>query len=82
MLLITRRTDHALRLEGRLTRYEVGLLREALRAPGQGCAFVDLTGLVFADEAGAAALRDLGRRGLELRGGSAFVRQLLEEVQS
>jgi hypothetical protein len=43
---------------------------------------VDLTSLVFLDEVGALALIDLRRSGLEIRGGSPFVRQLLEEATS
>jgi ABC-type transporter Mla MlaB component len=82
MLRITRQLEHALRLEGRLTRREVGLLREVFRSPGSGIAVVDLGGLVFVDEAGAAALAELRRGGLEVRGGSPFVRQLLEEACS
>lgn len=82
MLRITHRPDRSLHLEGRLTRYEVGLLRETLRASATGLRLVDLADLAFVDEAGAAALTDLRSRGLELRGGSAFVRQLLEEVAS
>ncbi len=80
MLRITRDLQHSLRLEGRLTRHEVALLREELRSSANPVAAVDLTSLAFVDEAGAAALVDLRRRGLEVRGGSAFVRQLLEEV--
>ena len=82
MLRITHRPDQALRLEGRLTREEVSVLRETLHASPDPCPALDLSGLAFVDEAGVAALVDLGRRGCELRGGSAFVRQLLEEVAS
>jgi ABC-type transporter Mla MlaB component len=71
-----------LRLEGRLTRYEVGLLRESLRRGPNGCEALDLSGLAFVDEAGAAVLAELRERGLELRGGSSFVRLLLEGVES
>ncbi len=80
MLRITRR-QHALRLEGRLTRSEVPLVRETL-SPPRGVAVIDLTQLAFVDEAGAAELLDLQRRGFQLRWGSPFVRQLLEEVAS
>ena len=80
MLRISRDAD-AVRLEGRLTRYEVGLLREALRGAPNGARAVDLADLAFVDDAGAAALTDLRSRGLELRGGSPFVRQLLQEVK-
>jgi len=81
MLRITRHLEHA-HLEGRLTRHEVGLLREVFRSSTSGIAVVDLTSLAFVDEVGAAALVDLQRRGLEIRGSSPFVRQLLEEVAS
>lgn len=80
MLRITRQLEHSLRLEGRLTRHEVDLLRETLRSPANGVAVLDLTNLASVDEVGAAALVDLERGGLELRGGSGFVRRLLEEV--
>jgi anti-anti-sigma regulatory factor len=81
MLRITR-LPHAVRLEGRLTRGEVDLVREALRSPDPGAAVIDLTSLSFLDEVGAVELADLQRRGFEVRGGSPFVRQLLEEVAS
>jgi anti-anti-sigma regulatory factor len=80
MLRITRHLEQA-RLEGRLTRREVDLVREVFRSPTD-VAVVDLTSLAYVDEVGAAALKDLERRGLEIRGGSPFVRQLLEEVAS
>jgi anti-anti-sigma regulatory factor len=81
MLRITDPDDrHTLLLEGRLTRYEVALLRETLRRGPNGYQVLDLAGLAFVDEAGAAALAELQRRGLELRGGSSFVEALLKEV--
>jgi ABC-type transporter Mla MlaB component len=82
MLRITRRPDEALRLEGRLTRYEVALLRESLRAAPNGFAFLDLSDLAFVDERGAALLVELRQRGVELRGASPFVRRLVEEVSA
>ncbi len=82
MLRITRHLQRALHLEGRLTRHEVDLLREVFRSPTDRVAVVDLTSVAFVDEVGAAALADLQRRGVEIRGGSPFIRQLLEEVAS
>ena len=82
MLRITRQLEHTIHLEGRLTRHEIGLLREVLRSSANGVAVLDLSRLAFVDEVGAASLVDLRRRGLEIRGGSPFVRQLLEEVAS
>jgi hypothetical protein len=83
MLRITQPEEtETLRLEGRLTRYEVALLREILRSGPNGTKTVDLAGLGFLDEYGARALLDLRARGVELRGGSPFVKQLLLEVES
>ncbi|HVH06495.1 MAG TPA: STAS domain-containing protein [Myxococcota bacterium] len=83
MLRITQRDDReTLRLEGRLTRYEVALLRETLRRGPNGTRVIDLAGVAFLDEDGARTLIDLRQRGLELRGGSPFVKQLLLEVES
>jgi ABC-type transporter Mla MlaB component len=79
MLRITPDAARGLQLEGRLTRFELGLLRETLHAASRGHTRLDLSRLRFVDEAGAAALRELEGRGLELVGGSAFVRQLLRE---
>jgi ABC-type transporter Mla MlaB component len=80
MLRITRQLERTFRLEGRLTRQEVAVLREAFRSPDGSTSVLDLSSLAFVDEAGAAALADLRREGHELRGGSPFVRQILEEV--
>jgi len=81
MLKITRRNGRTVRLEGRLTRDEVGLLREALRGSGRPDA-LDLTGLGFLDEAGASALRELRRGGVALEGASSFVQALLGGLAS
>jgi anti-anti-sigma regulatory factor len=83
MLRITQPAENeTLRLEGRLTRYEVALLRETLRRSANGTRAIDLAGVAFLDEHGARALLDLRARGLELRGGSPFVKQRLREVES
>ena len=82
MLRITRRLEDAVHLEGRLTRHEVGLLREFLRSAASRVAVVDLSHLAFVDDAGVASLVELRRRGLRIHGGSPFVRRLLEEVAS
>ena len=82
MLRITRESERALVLEGRLTRHEVGLLREVYRAAPGAVDVVDLSRLAFVDEAGVASLVELRRRGLEIRGGSPYVRRLLQEVAS
>jgi anti-anti-sigma regulatory factor len=83
MLRITHRDDRVtLSLEGRITRYEVALLRETVRRGPDVARVLDLAGVTFLDEDGAKTLLDLCQRGLELRGGSPFVQQLLLEVES
>jgi anti-anti-sigma regulatory factor len=83
MLRITPRDDQeTLRLDGRITRYEVALLRETLRRGPDRTRVLDLAGVAFLDEDGARMLLGLRRKGLELRGGSPFVKQLLLEVES
>ena len=82
MLRITRQLEHTLHLEGRLTRREVGLLREVCRASAHAVGVVDVSRLAFVDELGAASLVALQRRGFEIRGASPFVLQLLERVAS
>jgi anti-anti-sigma regulatory factor len=81
MLRITRdEAGRRLRLEGRLTREDLATLREAVG--GERRLELDLAGLRFLDAPGAEALGKLRAAGARLRGGSSFVRQLLEEVAS
>ena len=83
MLRITRKTQRLL-LEGRLTAATVPQLEAECRPdPASGDAIaLDLSGLRFADEAGAVALARLRAAGVLLEGGSGFVRELLQEVSS
>lgn len=68
-----------LTLEGQLTKDTTAQLvaatRELLDAPAH--LVLDLSGLTFADESGAAALRELIENGAELKSCSGFVAQLL-----
>lgn len=84
MLRITRENEQeavTLRLEGRVTRRELGALDEAVHGcpPGAPCVVIDLAGVRFVDAAGAVVLRALRREPVVIRGGSPFVRELLEE---
>jgi anti-anti-sigma factor len=87
MLRITR-TDHedhtTLRLAGRLTTAEIPALDEACR----GCLaerrllVLELAEVRYMDVAGAAVLRALRERSIEITGCSPFVRELLQEEVS
>ncbi len=71
-------------VEGRITGRELMQLRaECQRQLSRSAGLVlDLSGVLYVDEAGALALEQLQRGGAELVGGSAFVRELLGEVAS
>ncbi len=70
-----------IRLEGRLTAEAMpGLQREfeLASAPVR----LDLSGLISADAEGIKKLQALSAKGAELRGASAYIRQLLEAASS
>jgi ABC-type transporter Mla MlaB component len=84
MLRITRTVGHdlvaTLKLEGKL---QGPWVLEAHDAYAHSAAQVsrtclDLSGLTFADEAGAALLRDLIRSGAQVVGCSSYIAELLE----
>jgi anti-anti-sigma regulatory factor len=84
MLRITRQVEKGngvtLRLEGRLLEPWVSALRQEFDdAAGGRSARLDLSAVSFLDAAGVEAVRELLRRGAELRGCSNFVRDLLGE---
>jgi ABC-type transporter Mla MlaB component len=68
-----------LRLEGRLTAPDLGLVENALREAVQRSAWVvlELSGLRSLDDGAAAALAELARTGVELVGASGFVSALV-----
>ncbi len=87
MLRITRTVGHdsveTLKLEGKL---QGPWVREAQDAHAQSAAQVsrtclDLTGLTFADEEGAALLRELIRSGAQVVGCSSYIAELLQVSQ-
>ena len=71
-----------LKLEGKLLEPWIGELHEACRlACGRATSTtLDLTGVSFVDLPGTIALRELRRRGLEVRGCSPLVAELLKEI--
>lgn len=69
-----------LKLEGKLLEPWIGELQQACRktlAP-KTAVTLDLTGLSFVDASGTIALRDLRRRGVELKGCTPLVAELLK----
>ena len=70
-----------LKLEGKLLEPWIGELQEACRLACQRAtsATLDLANVSFVDAPGAIALRDLRRRGVQLRGCSPLVAELLKE---
>ncbi len=69
-----------LKLEGKLLEPWIGELQEACRktlAPTVH-ATLDLAGLSFVDASGTVALRDLRRRGFQLKGCTPLVAELLK----
>ncbi len=88
MLRITRSTEEPgltrLVLEGRITYRELGELHLECRgsaSPSERLV-LELSRVLYVDEAGAEALTTLRRQGIELEGCSAFVRELLSEVSA
>ena len=70
-----------LKLEGKLLEPWIGELHEACRLARERATTttLDLTGLSFVDVPGTIALRDLRRRGFQVRGCSPLVAELLKE---
>lgn len=77
MLRITKVGTNALRVEGRLAGPWVEELHRHVASGSE--LELDLSGLTFADAAGAALLRDLAARGVRMRDSSRFLDQLLRE---
>jgi RNA polymerase sigma-70 factor (ECF subfamily) len=85
MMRVTRITTddglEALRVEGRLTHQTVEELLQACQPvlSRQGAMRLDVSGVQFLDAAGVGLLRELERRGTQLRGRSEFVGELLRD---
>jgi ABC-type transporter Mla MlaB component len=85
MLRVTRSHTYgsieSLRVEGRLTRFDLPRFQEACsELLDGGCALrLDLSGLQFADREAVASLQALRRRGVALVGVSGFLDALLAE---
>ena len=67
------------RIAGRLSGAAVPQLRKACD-PIKGAFVLDLSNLLFADDAGIDVIRTLGEKGAEVRGASPFVQLLLDDA--
>jgi len=64
---------------GRLSGVAVAQLKKACD-PIEGAFVLDLSNLLFADDAGIHVIRTLGAKGAEVRGASRFVQLLLDDA--
>ena len=71
--------ETVVRIAGRLSVVGVAQLRKACD-PIEGAFVLDLSNLLFADDAGIDVIRTLGEKGAELRGASPFVQLLLDDA--
>ena len=70
-----------IRLEGRLNTEAVPDLQEEVKLASAPLR-LDLSGLISADAEGIKELRALSAKGAELRGASAYIRQLLDATST
>lgn len=68
--------ETTIRVEGRLEGNGLSELQHLIRL-ANGTVALDLSGLLSVDAVGAQELRELSKRGVELRSPSAYIRQLL-----
>ena len=66
-------------IAGRLSGVSVAQLRKACD-PIEGALVLDLSNLLFADDAGIDVIRTIDEKGAEVRGASPFVQLLLEDT--
>ncbi|MDB4285380.1 STAS domain-containing protein [bacterium] len=71
--------EQVVRVAGRLTASAVEQLRKAC-APIGGVFVLDLSSLMFADDAGIEAVRATGEKGAKIRGASPFIQLLLDDT--
>ena len=74
-------TAMTIRVEGRLNAEAVPDLQREVKRAGAPLR-LDLSGLISADAEGIKELRALSANGVELRGASAYIRQLMDATSS
>ena len=68
--------DVVLHVAGRLTGHAIAQLSDVCESV-DGHYVLDLSKLMFADDAGAEAIRTMRERGVDIRGASAFIKLLI-----
>ncbi|MDH3752041.1 MAG: hypothetical protein OEU40_15760 [Gammaproteobacteria bacterium] len=68
--------DVVLHVAGRLTGHAIAQLSDVCESV-DGHYVLDLSKLMFADDAGAEAIRTMRERGADIRGASAFIKLLI-----
>jgi len=71
--------ETVVRIAGRLSGVAVAQLRKACN-PIKGAFVLDLSNLLFADDAGIDVIRTIGLKGAKVRGASQFVQLLLDDA--
>lgn len=71
--------ETVVRIAGRLSGVAIAQLRKACD-PIEGPFVIDLSNLVFADDAGIDVIRTLSEKGAEVRGTSPFVQLLFDDA--
>ena len=71
--------ETVVRIAGRLSGVVVAQLKKACD-PIEGAFVLDLSNLLFADDAGIDVIRTLDEKGAEVRGASPFVQLLLDDA--
>ena len=64
-------------VSGRLVEYFIQQLNNVCE-PMEGNFVLDLSGLVFADDAGIDVIRSLREKGADIRGASSFIKLLID----
>jgi len=65
------------RVSGRLVEYSIEQLRDVCE-PMAGHFVLDLSNLIFADDAAVDAIRSLREKGADIHGASAFIKLLID----
>jgi anti-anti-sigma regulatory factor len=72
-------SETVVHIAGRLSGASVAQLRKACD-PIEGAFVIDLSNLLFADDAGIDTIRTIGEKGAKVRGASPFVQLLLDDA--
>ena len=66
-------------IAGRISEPSVAQLRKVCD-PIEGAFVIDLSNLLFADDAGIDTIRTIGKKGAKVRGASPFIQILLDDA--